>query len=92
MAWEDIMKKEPYKVANEIRLLRGKEGKLEDIMKMIDEKFNVKSSIIYDSSSQPVIGFELPFYVRCVMGTKDSPSDTSRFTVKNVGLNTSEIR
>jgi len=88
MSWIDILKEDAIM---ELRRLVGKEGDLEDIMKMIDKEFGVKSKIIYDSSSQPVLGFELPIFARCEMGTKDNPSTTSKFTIKNVGINKSQI-
>ena len=75
-----------------LRRLVGKDGDLEDIMKMIDKEFGVKTTIIYDSSSQPVLGFELPIYVRCEMGTKGRPSTTEEFTIKDVGINKTKIR
>ena len=84
-----ILKKQ---VDIELESLLGEEGSEDEIIEMINEKFNVKADIIYSSSSQPVIGFDLPIYVRCEMGTKDRPSTTSEFTVKNVGINTSQIR
>jgi len=84
MAWEDILKVDAIMG---LRRLVGKDGKLEDIMEMIDKEFGVKTKIIYDSSSQPVLGFELPIFARCEMGTKDNPRTTSKFTIKNVGVN-----
>ena len=89
MSWESILKAD---VMSEIKELVGEEGDLEDIMRMIDKKFGVKSKILYDSSSQPVLGFDLPIYVSCRMGTKDDPSTTSKFTVRDVGINKSGIR
>jgi hypothetical protein len=89
MSWEDILKKD---VMAELEELIGEEGNLEDIMKMIDEKFGVKSDVIYSSSSQPVLGFDLPIFVRCLMGTKDRPRETEKFTVRGVGINKSQIR
>jgi len=70
---------------SELNELVGEEGDLEDIMKMIEKKFGVKSRIVSSSSSQPVLGFELPIYVSCRMGTKDNPSTTGKFTVRDVG-------
>jgi len=84
MAWEDILKVDAIMG---LRRLVGKDGKLEDIMEMIDKEFGVKSELISSSSSQPVIGFNLPIYVRCEMGTKGRPSTTEEFTIKNVGVN-----
>ena len=89
MSWEDILKEDAIM---ELRRLVGKEGDLEDIMKMIDKEFGVKTKIIYNSSSQPVLGFELPIFARCEMGTKDNPRTTSKFTIKNVGINKSQIK
>ena len=76
----------------ELKKMVGKEGDLDDIMKMIDNEFGVKTTIIYDSSSQPVLGFELPIYVQCYMGTKERPMTTSEFTIKDVGINQSQIK
>ena len=76
----------------DIESLLGEEGSEDEIIEMINKKFNVKADIIYSSSSQPVIGFDLPIYVRCEMGTKDRPSTTDEFTVKNVGINKTQIR
>jgi hypothetical protein len=89
MSWESILKAD---VMSELNELVGEEGDLEDIMKMIEKKFGVKSKIVSSSSSQPVLGFELPIYVSCRMGTKDNPITTSKFTVRDVGINKSEIR
>jgi len=91
MNWEKILKANDAGVKR-LKGLVGKEGKLEDIMEMINKEFGVKTKIIYDSSSQPVLGFELPFYVRCEMGTRDNPSTTEEFTVKLVGINESKIK
>ena len=89
MSWESILKAD---VMSEIEELVGEEGDLDDIMRMIDKEFRVKTKILYNSSSQPVLGFELPIFVSCRMGTKDNPSTTSKFTVKSVGINKSGIR
>lgn len=89
MSWESILKAD---VMPELNELVGEEGDLDDIMRMIDGKFGVKTKILYDSSSQPVLGFELPIYVSCRMGTKDRPGETEEFTVRDVGINKSEIR
>ena len=89
MSWESILKADMMSELNE---LVGEEGDLDDIMRMIDKEFGVKTKILYNSSSQPVLGFELPIYVSCRMGTKDNPSTTSKFTVKSVGINKSGIR
>ena len=77
--------------------LVGEEGDLDDIMRMIDEKFGVKTKILYDSSSQPVLGFNLPIFVQCYMGKsfgniKDRLRETEKFTIIDVGINDSEIR
>ena len=92
MSWESILKADTKKAILEIEDLVGEEGDLDDIMRIIDEAFPVKSKILYDSSSQPVLGFELPIFVACRMGTKDNPSTTSKFTVKSIGINRSELR
>ena len=84
MSWESILKAD---VMSEINGLVGEEGDLEDIMKMIEKKFGVKSKILSSSSSQPVLGFDLPIHVSCRMGTKDDPSTTEKFTVRDVGIN-----
>tara|TARA_R110002167_G_scaffold3375_7_gene16444 strand:+ start:4008 stop:4355 length:348 start_codon:yes stop_codon:yes gene_type:complete len=107
MSWEDILKEDAMRNLHqqlnlELKRLVGKEGKLEDFMEMIDKEFgllNVKTRIIYNSSSQPVLGFELPIFVRCEIGTKDRPNtkdeylmqhrSTSEFTIKDVGINKS---
>ena len=89
MTWKDILKED---VMLELEELIGEEGNLEDIMKMINEKFGVKSKILSSSSSQPVLGFDLPISVDCRMGTKDNPSTTKKFTVKDVNINKSRIR
>tara|TARA_R110000824_G_scaffold91096_1_gene221965 strand:+ start:53 stop:322 length:270 start_codon:yes stop_codon:yes gene_type:complete len=88
MSWQNILKEDAMM---ELKRLVGKEGKLEDVMEMIDKEFGVKTKIIYDSSSQPILGFELPIFARCEMGTKDRPNTTSEFTIKNVGINKSQI-
>jgi len=87
MSWESILKANGFRklMMSELNELVGEEGDLEDIMKMIEKKFGVKSRIVSSSSSQPVLGFELPIYVSCRMGTKDNPSATSKFTVRDVG-------
>jgi|9_EtaG_2_1085328.scaffolds.fasta_scaffold41894_2 hypothetical protein len=77
--------------------LTGKEGTLDDIMKMINDKFGVKSKILYDTSplgtsGEAGIGFELPVFVICKKGTKDPREGTGKFTVRHVAINTSEIR
>ena len=88
MSWKDaIRKQEPDRMAVELNGLVGKEGDLDDIMKMIDKKFGVKSKIIYDSSSRPVLGFDLAINVDCRMGTKDNPSTTEKFTVIDIETN-----
>ena len=92
MGWESILKADIKKSIREIEKLVGEEGDLDDIMRMIDKEFGVKTKILYDSSSQPVLGFELPIFVSCRMGTKDRPGATEKFTVKSVGINKSEIR
>jgi hypothetical protein len=89
MSWENILKADAIM---ELRRLVGKEGTLEDIMEMIDKEFGVETKIIYDSSSQPVLGFEMPIFARCEMGTKDNRYTTSEFTIKNVGINKSKIK
>ena len=89
MSWKNILKED---VMLELEELIGEEGNLEDIMKMINGKFGVKSKLLYSSSSRPVLGFDLPIFVRCEMGTKDRPNETEEFTVRDVSINTSEIR
>ena len=92
MSWENIVKADNDAGVMKLRGLAGKEGKLEDIMKMINKEFGVKTKIISDSSSQPVLGFELPIYARCEMGTRDNPNTTEEFTIKLVGINNSKIK
>ena len=89
MSWESILKAD---LMSEIKELAGEEGDLDDIMRMIDKKFGVKTTILYNSSSQPVLGFDLPIYVSCRMGTKDRPGATEKFTIRDVGINKSGIR
>ena len=89
MSWESILKAD---VMSEIKELVGEEGDLDDIMRMINKKFGVKTEILYNSSSQPVLGFDLPIFVKCYMGTKDRPDATEEFTVTDVGINKSGIR
>tara|TARA_R100001509_G_scaffold66235_1_gene36712 strand:+ start:196 stop:465 length:270 start_codon:yes stop_codon:yes gene_type:complete len=89
MSWESILKADMMSELNE---LVGEEGDLDDIMRMIDEKFGVKAKILSSSSSKPVLGFDLPISVRCEMGTKDRPNGTEEFTVKGVSINNSKIR
>ncbi len=90
MSWQDIVKGET--IGKELETLIGEEGDEDTIIKMINKKFNVEAKLISSSSSQPVFGFNLPIFVRCEMGTKDRPSTTSEFTVKNVGINKTQIR
>ena len=91
MSWKEEIKKQET-VEKKLEALVGEEGNLEEIIKMINEKFGVKAEIIYSSSSQPVFGFDLPIFVRCEMGTSKNRWTTEEFTVKNVGINTSKIR
>lgn len=88
MTWKDAIKKEDNDLDAFFGMI-GMEGTLDQIMKNISEEFDVKVKIIYDSSSQPVLGFELPIFVRCEMGTTKRPNSTAEFTVKNIGENKS---
>jgi len=85
MSWkEEIKKKET--VGEDLDSLVGLEGGLGELMKEISERLpeadNVE--IAYNSSSRPVIGFNLPIFVTCSFGSKDFPSNTEVFTIKDV--------
>lgn len=85
MNWKDEIKKEET-VGKDLDSLVGLEGGLGELMKKISERLpeadNVE--IAYHSSSRPVIAFNLPIFVRCSFGSKDFPSNTEVFTIKDV--------
>jgi len=82
MSWKEILKADEML---ELRELIGKEGDLEDIKNMVDEKFNVKSKILNSSFGGKHLTFDLKMFVYCKTGTKDNPSTTEKFTVNSIG-------
>ena len=79
MQWFDILKE---MTLDELDEIIGKKGTRDELIKMIEKKFAVKTKIIYDSSSSPIIGFDLPISISLEMGT-----DTEEFTIERVGVN-----
>tara|TARA_R100001510_G_C7615562_1_gene177828 strand:- start:115 stop:426 length:312 start_codon:yes stop_codon:yes gene_type:complete len=100
MSWESILKEDFMSEISTIidNELVGEEGEdLDDIMRIINEKFGVKTKILYDSSSQPVLGFNLPIFAQCYLGKsfgniKERHLEKEKFTIIDVGINDSEIR
>jgi hypothetical protein len=79
MTWENILKE---MTLDEIEEIVGKTGSLDELIKMIEKKFAVKTKMIYDSSSRPIIGFDLPIYVSLEMlGNK-----TEEFEIISTGV------
>ena len=60
MTWENILKE---MTLDEIEEIVGKTGSLDELTKMIEKKFAVKTKMISSSSSSPMIGFAIPIYV-----------------------------
>ena len=93
MSWKEEIKKRlkelpSQTVGKDLDNLVGLEGSLVQLMQEIREFFpeadNVK--IVYDSSSRPVIGFNLPIFVTSSFGSKEFPSNTEVFTIKHVQI------
>jgi len=79
MTWENILKE---MTLDEIEEIVGKTGSLDELIKMIEKKFAVKTKMIYDSSSRPIVGFDLPIYVSLGMvGNK-----TEEFEIISTGV------
>jgi len=79
MTWQDILKE---MTLNEIEEIVGKTGSLDELTKMIEKKFAVKTKMISSSSSSPMIGFDLPIFVSLEMvGNK-----TEEFEIVSTGV------
>tara|TARA_Y100000004_G_scaffold184788_1_gene234189 strand:+ start:39 stop:320 length:282 start_codon:yes stop_codon:yes gene_type:complete len=93
MSWENAIKKQET-VGEVLEYLIGQEGGLAELMKKISEHLpeidDVK--IISSSSSRPILAFNLPIFVKCEFGSKDFPSNTEVFTIKNIGINETQIK
>ena len=86
MDWQDVIKASTFLDLNELTELVGKEGSLDDIMRMLEKRFGVKTEVLSSSSSKPVIGFNLPIHVSLFFGTSDRPHGTEEFTITSVGI------
>ena len=79
MNWKDILKE---MTLDEIEEIVGKKGSLDELTKMIEKKFAVKTKMISSSSSSPMIGFDIPIFVSLEMvGNK-----TEEFEIISTGV------
>jgi hypothetical protein len=87
MSWENTIKKQE-KVGKELEYLIGQEGGLAELMKKISEHLPEIDNleVAYQSSSQPVLAFNLPIFVKCEFGSKDFPNNPQVFTIKEIRL------
>lgn len=79
MSWMNILKE---MTLDEIEEIVGKTGSLDELIKMIEKKFAVKTKMIVHSSSSPMIGFDIPIFVSLEMvGNK-----TEEFEIVSTGV------
>ena len=79
MNWKDILKE---MTLDEIEEIVGKKGSLDELTKMIEKKFAVKTKMISSSSSSPMIGFDISIFVSLEMvGNK-----TEEFEIISTGV------
>lgn len=87
MSWKTEIKKRET-LGKDLDNLVGLEGSLVQLMQEISKRLPEADDvrIVYDSSSRPVLGFNLPIFVTSSFGSKDSPSNTEVFTIKDVTI------
>ena len=92
MSWEEVIKKQSIRG---LESLLSEKGSVDEIMRTINNKFNVKTKLFHPSpvQGQMHIGFNLPIYVTCDNSTKrDGPNALPYFNVHKVGIATSRTR